>query len=106
MSEDAKIAAVSVDVMNELYEATTKFGKFASGHEGIAVIEEEFIELRTEVFTNPSKREITISWEMLSSEEVGRLKLVAHKARMREEAIQLAAMAMRFVMDVCDAPGN
>lgn len=97
MSEDAKVAAVASDVMNELSAATKKFGMFVSGHEGFAVIEEEFIELRTEVFTNPNKRLADIPGCPLE------LKLAKHKSRMREEAIQLAAMAMRFAMDVCDA---
>lgn len=63
----------------ELRRATEKFGNFHTAHEGIAVIEEEFIELRNEVFAG-GRRNVE---------------------NMRKEAIQLAAMAMRFVRDCC-----
>ena len=62
-------------VRGELHEATERHGQFASAHEGLAVIEEEFLELREAVF-----------W--------------GKKGNMREEAVQVAAMAVRFLMDV------
>lgn len=67
------------DVLDELARATAKFPAFNSGHEGYAVIDEECIELRNEVYwgSDPEKR--------------------------RAEAVQLAAMALRFIRDVCDA---
>lgn len=51
---------------------------FASAHEGYAVLQEEVEEL----------------WEEVKKRE-------PDKVRMRAEAIQVAAMALRFVMDVC-----
>lgn len=63
----------------ELRRATDKFGPFHSAHEGLAVIEEEYIELRNEVYAG-KRRNVD---------------------NMRKEAIQLAAMAMRFVRDCC-----
>jgi hypothetical protein len=51
-----------------------------SGHEGLAVIEEEFLELRLEVFWGKDP------------------------AKLREEAVQLAAMALRFLCDIAKRP--
>ena len=62
------------EVEAELTRATGIFGPFASAHEGIAVIREEYLELEEAVFTN-----------------------MGHHAR--KEAIQLAAMAVRFLVD-------
>lgn len=59
----------------ELERAQDKFGPMASPHEGIAVIREEYLELEREVF-----------W--------------GTRAAMRAEAVQLAAMAIRFLVDV------
>jgi hypothetical protein len=70
---------VTKEVREELWKATNIYGPFASAHEGYVIILEEVDELKAEV------------WKK-------------HKdpARMREEAIQIAAMAMRFVVDICD----
>lgn len=76
-----KADVVAGDVLRELLRAVEKFGPFSSGHEGYAVILEELDELWEEVKKNPSK---------------------TSKRRMRAEAVQVAAMAVRFVMDVCE----
>lgn len=69
---------MTLDAVNdELHRATDKFPPFNSAHEGYAVILEELDEL----------------WEEIKGE--------ASPSRMREEAIQVAAMAVRFVYDVC-----
>ena len=88
MSEERKLTIqqfhlidqIANDAAQELLSATTKFGAFTSAHEGYAVILEELDELWDEV-----KKQ----YDARSKEE------------MRKEAIQVAAMAMRFVMDVC-----
>ncbi len=67
-------------VGQELTIASSEFGPFKSRHEGIAIIEEEFLELREAVF-----------W-------------VNHPAVIRDsqqEAIHLAAMAIRYLVDLC-----
>lgn len=76
-----KIDAILQEVKEELERATTKFGPFTSSHEGYAVIKEELDELWDEIKTN--KRPDTL-------------------VRQRAEVIQVAAMAVRFVMDVSD----
>jgi hypothetical protein len=74
---------VMLDVADELGRALNKFEGFNSGHEGYAVILEELDELKEEVWKNKKTRD---------------------PAKMRAEAIQVAAMALRFVLDVCDNP--
>lgn len=65
-------------VFEEYDRAVNKFGSFASAHEGKAIIEEELDELWDEI------------------------KAGQNKNRMKEEALQVAAMAIRFVQDICD----
>ena len=68
------------EVVSELARASEKFGAFNSAHEGFAVLKEEVDELWTEVKeNNPNRIE-----------------------RMRSEAIQIGAMALRFIRDVCE----
>ena len=61
----------------ELVSARSKFPDFNSAHEGKAVIEEEMDEL----------------WQEVKHGEM---------RQAREEAIQVAAMAVRFVSDLAD----
>ena len=67
------------EVECEIVFATEKFGSFASAHEGYAVMLEEMDELWEEIKNN---------------KDVGAL------AKQRLEALQVAAMAVRFIMDV------
>ena len=77
MSHKANMLAV----MTELNRAIRKFKGFNSAHEGYAVILEELDELWDEVKKNQKTRSVE---------------------RMRYEATQVAAMALRFIEDVCD----
>lgn len=72
-----------LDVAVELATATAMHGSMCSGHEGWAVIKEELDEL----------------WEEVRKQKPGKETDIA---AMRKEAIQVAAMAVRFVEDVCD----
>lgn len=67
-------------VVRELDRACRTHHTFNSSHEGYAVIKEEFEELWDEIKNN--KQEDT-------------------KARQTKEAIQVAAMALRFLVDLC-----
>jgi hypothetical protein len=66
------------DVEHELDKARAKFPNFNSAHEGYAVILEELDEL----------------WDEIKFK-------IPEKGLMRKEAIQVAAMAIRFITDVC-----
>jgi hypothetical protein len=71
------------EIATEYLRAEDEFPQFASAHEGLAVLMEELDELKAEVWKSPKNRDM--------------------KA-MRAEAIQVAAMALRFVWDVIDGP--
>ena len=76
------IKDISNLLVQEYAGASNKFGAFNTTHEGIAVIREEYLELEAEVFKNGSKED------------------------MMGEAIQLGAMAMRFIYDCCNKGGE
>jgi hypothetical protein len=68
-------------ILPELKRATKKFGGFASPHEGYAVILEETNELWAEI------------------------KGKCQKPKLIEESVQTAAMAIRFLIDICSQDG-
>ena len=73
----ADMTQVVTDVLDELERATAKFGAFASTHEGYAVILEELDELWLEVRSKTGTKESQYA-----------------------EAMQVAAMALRFMRDL------
>lgn len=76
-----KIEHVLLAVRDELYTAQTNWPVFPSAHHGFAVLAEEVDELWDHVKMNQKRRDL---------------------AAMRKEAIQVAAMALRFAIEVCD----
>ena len=70
-------------VLDEYARATDAFGPFASMHEGYAVLLEELDELWDEIKSSPNKNPMRAE-------------------RIRLEAGQVAAMALRFLVDCCD----
>ena len=72
---------VTALIRNEVNAATAIYGPFHSAHEGHSVLREEFEELWDEVKVAQPRRDIE---------------------KMKHEALQTAAMAVRFVIDVCN----
>ena len=72
---------IAAEAAEELVKARRKFAGFNSAHEGYAVLLEEVDELWDHVKTNQTKR---------------------NAKEMRKECIQIAAMAMRFAIEICD----
>lgn len=75
------LADLMADVCIELETATKNWPPFNSAHEGYAVLAEEVDELWQHVKTNQKRRDLVL---------------------MRKEAIQVAAMALRFALEVSD----
>ncbi|HXQ37290.1 MAG TPA: hypothetical protein VN843_24990 [Anaerolineales bacterium] len=75
---DARFALKTVK--DEFEHAIGKYPEMASLHEGYAILLEEVDELWDEVKKKPSKRD---------------------EDKLRGEAIQVAAMALRFLVDLC-----
>ncbi len=67
-------------IFKEYLHASEKFPPFHSPHEGESVIREEFEEL----------------WEEIKKKQTDRSLIL-----MRGECIQLGAMALRFLVDLC-----
>ena len=68
-------------IQRELSSTRNKYPPFHSSHEGLGVILEEWDELKEAVRNN-------------------------NISQQRTEAIQLAAMAIRFIQDCCDSGNN
>lgn len=68
-------------VMAEVQQARDNWPPFNSAHEGYAVMLEEVHELQAHVWTNQKRRDLP---------------------KMRKEAMQVAAMALRFMGECCD----
>lgn len=81
-SDKMRTSNILMDVVEELAKAQIAHEPMHSAHEGWAVIREEMDELWDEV-RKRDRSPRTIK-------------------RMRREAVQIAAMAVRFVADVCD----
>lgn len=84
MSHEAtvgEVLQVQKEVEAELLNAIGNWPPFNSAHEGYGVLLEELDELWEHVKVNQKKRDLT---------------------SMRKEAIQVAAMAMRFALEVTD----
>ena len=77
MSHKSEIAYWMTKIQIEYVRASAEFPKFNSRHEGLAVIQEEFEGLKECVFKK------------------------YHHGSAPKEAIQLGAMALRFLMDCC-----
>ena len=79
MNDLAKVGAGLIE--SEYRRARDKFPSFNSAHEGLAVLWEEFEELKAEVFVKNSST-----------------------VKMRNEAIQVGAMALAFIVECCQSP--
>lgn len=87
--ESLRIQEAKDAIWDEYIRAIGIHGPFVSAHEGLAVIEEEFLELRENVFWNRKSRDPD-----------------AWLDAMEHEAVQLAAMALRFLVDVRKTVGE
>ena len=82
MSTMKEYEAVVPYILLEIQRARSLFPPFHSAHEGYATLLEEVDELWELVKANPTRRDY---------------------AAMRKEAVQVAAMAISFIVEVCGA---
>lgn len=75
LAQEAEMETALFEVKTEIVKATKKFGPFPTPHHGYAVILEELDEAWQEIKHGPPER-------------------------VREEMVQVAAMAVRFLMDI------
>lgn len=75
------VRSIAFEATAEVTSAQMNWPKFNSAHEGFAVLKEEVDELWDHVKTNQKRRDIEA---------------------MRKEGVQVAAMAMRFVLEICN----
>ena len=95
-------------IAEEMANIPEKYSKtnFASTHEAIAVIREEYLELEKEVFWGEKEaiKEATEHHkntnERIKQMNINGRSRIIHKYRMRSEALQLAAMCVRFVQEL------
>lgn len=81
INDETRVVKIVMDVIDALIKAKTKHANMHSAHEGHSVIREEFEEL----------------WDHVKAD-------TGKSPEARKEALQLAAMAIRYVLDVIDAP--
>lgn len=79
MTSDFRLRCVADSALSELIRAEAKHPPISSAYEGWAVIKEKLGKLQAEI-----------------------RRQQPDPKRMRIEALQVAAVAMRFVVDVCD----
>lgn len=80
MNRDLMLELTLKEVQAEVIVAQDNWPAFNSAHEGFGVLHEEFDELKAHIWTKQKNRNLTA---------------------MRIEALQVAAMAVRFAMEVC-----
>jgi hypothetical protein len=81
VTDNQKIFDLCEEVRVELVRALRLHSQFNSAHEGYAVILEELDELKAECWKKRADRD---------------------RGAMRLEAVQIAAMALRFALEICD----
>jgi len=94
MMEYMKLNPVLGEVGQELAKARMTHSPMNSHHEGYAVILEELDELWEECKSNTHSPDRNTDADSYNRAQ--------KRLRMRKEALQIAAMAVRFIEDVCD----
>jgi hypothetical protein len=88
------------DVVPEVMRATAKHpNEFHSAHEGYAVLLEEVDELWDVVKLNPKKIDVPLHILDVTTDPKAE-QVIMHLQMMRDEAIQVAAMAIRFIAEL------
>lgn len=100
--------ATALMIKAEMESIPDKYQKpFNSGHEGFAVLLEEVEELKDEIFFGEKKHKQIVEWSMNADPtKIGKPSVseqnakAAHRAAIKQEAIQVAAMACRIIQEL------
>jgi len=105
MNKLEELNELGKEAVQELAKAEKKFPGFNSAHEGYAVLLEEVDELWDEIKINPKKilpRKNFPQELALSGDALKRWQKKQWYERMREEAVQVAAMGLKFMKFIDD----
>src|SRR5690606_10929937 len=93
---------VANEIKAELESLPEKYANtdFNSTHEGLAVIQEEFEELKDEVFFGEKRAYAEAKKIFFTRKQLAEKTSQYHKLKLRKEAIQLAAMCVRFIQEL------
>lgn len=101
-TETSELIRMEMESIPEKYQKP-----FNSGHEGYAVLLEEVDELKDEIFFGEKKHQKVLEWSMTADPtKVGKPTVSKedaernHRAAIRAEAIQVAAMACRIIQEL------
>jgi len=87
-------------IRSEIESIPEKYQKpFNSIHEGLAVLREEYVELEQEIFFGEKLAAKKFKSD-LSPEYRKKQTYLTHRANIRNEAIQVAAMACRIIQEL------
>ena len=94
-------------IQQEYSSAKQKFPKFASGHEGHAVIKDQLEKAADEL--KYLENQLDILWMHVKGnnsyqQEIATNGLIKFSGRLAQEAIQVSAMCLRFKEDVFSMP--
>jgi hypothetical protein len=84
-------------IRTELESIPEKYQKpFSSVHEGLAVLREEYVELENEIFFGEKKAQD----HLYAKDDYPLDPKVIWKEKIRREAVQVAAMAVRIIQEL------
>lgn len=88
-------------ISNEMENIPKEFHKpFNSMHEGLGVLREEYKELEDEIFWGFKQAKTDAANRGLKGDDLKDKAYQIYKTRVREEAVQLAAMACRIIQEL------
>lgn len=111
MTKLLKLKQTTIDLLNSEFNGIPdKYQKFFnSPHEGLGVLREEYMELENEIFFGEKrakedymKPEYPIDRQLEHEKQFHNGHMRLHKDRIRLEAIQVAAMAIRIAQELTD----
>lgn len=92
-----RLTWIAAEASEEARKAADKWPPMNSAHEAFGVLAEEVDELAEAAGLGPVVLAVASLWQHVKVNQKRR-----NLEEMRKEAIQVAAMALRFVHDICD----